>query len=251
LLARRLTRRGFFPTSGSLAAGLSAESASASAPPALVASTIKAASLLAAGQAAGVVSATVAALTQGVVKAMFVTKIKSVLATALVVAALVGATGLIYQTQAAEQPNGSHKVVRAWKSAEKESPVSASPADEISSKTVQKDPKVLTPEEAIRQRPTGEVTVQFRVAAVEVMPNKYYNYSGYSVVNYYLLLKDGGRLTARLAMTADRSKELGPDPVKHFNGKVVRVTGQVVPDAGNPSFMMWVVDLTHIEVVKE
>ena len=39
-------------------------------------------------------------LTEGVVKAMFVTKIKSVLAEVLVVVALAGAAGLIYQTQA-------------------------------------------------------------------------------------------------------------------------------------------------------
>ena len=49
------------------------------------------------------ISAKVAALTEGVVKAMFVTKIKSVLAVVLVVAALAGAAGLIYQTQAAGQ----------------------------------------------------------------------------------------------------------------------------------------------------
>src|SRR5262249_24076625 len=67
LLAKRLTRRGIVFSGGSLAAVLSAQSASASAPPALVASTIKAASLCAAGKAAatGVISAQVAALTEG------------------------------------------------------------------------------------------------------------------------------------------------------------------------------------------
>jgi RNA polymerase sigma factor (sigma-70 family) len=106
LLAKRLTQRGVVFSGGSVAAVLSAGAASASAPPALVASTIKAACLLAAGKvtAAGVTSVKVAALTEGVVKTMFVTKIKSVLTVVLVVAALIGATGLIYQTQAAEQP---------------------------------------------------------------------------------------------------------------------------------------------------
>jgi RNA polymerase sigma factor (sigma-70 family) len=102
LLAKRLAQRGVV-FSGSVAAVSSAGSALASAPPALVASTIKAASLLAAGQAAGF-SAKVAALTEGVVKAMFVTKIKSALAVVLVVAALAGTAGLIYQTPAAGQP---------------------------------------------------------------------------------------------------------------------------------------------------
>src|SRR5437762_9673995 len=93
LLAKRLTRRGILFSGGSVVAVLSAGSASASAPPGLVASTIKAASLLAAGRAAGIVSAKVAALTEGVVQAMFVTKIKGVLAVLLVVAAVVGAAG--------------------------------------------------------------------------------------------------------------------------------------------------------------
>ncbi len=104
LLAKRLNRRGLF-SGGSVAAVLSAGAASASAPPALVASTIQAASLLAAGQAAGAVSAKVAALTEGTVRAMFVTKIKSVLAVMLVAGiALAGAAGLLYHTQAAEPP---------------------------------------------------------------------------------------------------------------------------------------------------
>jgi len=118
MLAKRLTRRGITLSGGSAAAAL-AGSASASAPPALVASTIEAASLLAAGKAAatGAISAKVAALTAGMAKAMFIAKIKSVLAMVLVALALAGAAGLIYQTQAAassaagiaqgEQPAGT------------------------------------------------------------------------------------------------------------------------------------------------
>jgi RNA polymerase sigma factor (sigma-70 family) len=103
LLAKRLARRGVGFSGGSVAAVLSAGAAS-SAPPALVASTIRAASLLAAGQAAGIVSAKVADLTEGAVNAMFVTRIKSVLAVVLVVAALAGGAGLLFQAQAAEPP---------------------------------------------------------------------------------------------------------------------------------------------------
>jgi RNA polymerase sigma factor (sigma-70 family) len=103
LLAKRLTQRGVASSGWSAAAVLSAGSASA--PPALAASTIKAACLLAAGRAAGVVSAKVAALTEGMVKAMFATTIKTVLAVVLVVGlALAGAAGMLYQTQAGEQP---------------------------------------------------------------------------------------------------------------------------------------------------
>src|SRR5205807_2023154 len=94
MLARRLAQRDVGLSGGALAAVLSVRSASASAPPALVASTIKAASLLAAGQSAGVISAKVAALTEGVVKAMFVTKIKNVLAVVLVVGLAFGGIGV-------------------------------------------------------------------------------------------------------------------------------------------------------------
>src|SRR3954449_11687362 len=61
---------------------------------ALVASTIKAASLLAAGQAAttGVISAKVAVLTEGMVRAMFLAKLKTVTC-ALALTVLVGLGG--------------------------------------------------------------------------------------------------------------------------------------------------------------
>jgi RNA polymerase sigma factor (sigma-70 family) len=89
MLAKRLTRRGVVLSGGSVAAVLAAGSASASAPPALVTSTIQAASLLAAGRAAGGVSARVAALTEGMVRAMFLAKLKTVTCV-LVLTVLVG-----------------------------------------------------------------------------------------------------------------------------------------------------------------
>jgi RNA polymerase sigma factor (sigma-70 family) len=95
MLAKRLTRRGVLFSGGSVAAVLSAGSASASAPPALVASTIQAASLLAVGKAAatGVMSAKVAALTEGVVRAMFLARLKTVTC-ALVLTVLLGFCGV-------------------------------------------------------------------------------------------------------------------------------------------------------------
>jgi RNA polymerase sigma factor (sigma-70 family) len=127
LLAKRLAQRGVV-FSGSVAAVLSAgsASASASAPPALVASTIKAASLLGSGRAAGVVTAKVAALTEGVVQAMFVTKMKGVLAVMLLVGlALAGAAGLLHQTQAADQPKakGEPPAAKKVQKDEKERPM--------------------------------------------------------------------------------------------------------------------------------
>jgi RNA polymerase sigma factor (sigma-70 family) len=93
MLAKRLAQRGLF-SGGSLAV-LSAGSALASAPPTLVASTIQAAGLLAAGKAAATVliSAKVAALTEGVTRAMFLARLKTVTG-ALVLTVLLGLGGL-------------------------------------------------------------------------------------------------------------------------------------------------------------
>ncbi len=105
LLAKRLNKRGIV-LSGSVAAVLSAGSA-AFAPPALVASTIKAASLLAAGQAAGIVSVKVAALTEGVLKAMFLSKLKAVSLLLLVMMSCVTVGGFLHHTQAADPTSGN------------------------------------------------------------------------------------------------------------------------------------------------
>jgi RNA polymerase sigma factor (sigma-70 family) len=104
MLAKRMARHGLPVSGGAVAAVLTEKAASAGVPTSVVSSTIKAATLLAAGQAAGVISVKVAALTEGVLKAMFLTKLKTVSVVVLVVAALCGSVGLIYQTQAAEPP---------------------------------------------------------------------------------------------------------------------------------------------------
>ncbi len=107
MLAKRLTQRGVVFSCGSLSAG----SASASAPPALVASTIKAASLLAAGRAAGVVSAKVAALTEGVLKTMLLTKLKIALGLVFVFVLTCG-TGILATHAQAEKAGPAPKQVK-------------------------------------------------------------------------------------------------------------------------------------------
>jgi hypothetical protein len=74
LLARRLAGRGLVVPGGCLATILS-HAAVAGVPPAVVASAINGATLLAAVKAAGVISGPVATLTQGVLKAMLLNKI--------------------------------------------------------------------------------------------------------------------------------------------------------------------------------
>ena len=261
MLAKRLTRRGVVFSGGSVAAVLSAGSASASAPPALVASTIKAASLLAAGQAAGVVSAKVAALTEGVVKAMFVTKIKSVLAVVLVVGLALGGIGAgvglsTHSAAVAQQPgakvdDGKKNDDKAAKDGtekkpdEKENP-------KTGGKAGKEERKVLTPEEAIKQMPKENVTVEFKVASVEV--DFTHLYSGYPG-SIYIHLKDGGKFRASLINNqfarwdADQIKKLGIKTNEDFKGKMLRVTGRV--EHFGDTFVMWVRDGKNIEVVEE
>jgi RNA polymerase sigma factor (sigma-70 family) len=109
LLARRLARHGLWAPGGALAAVLGQQAVSAGVPAAVLSTTIQAASQFAAGQAAAeVVSANVAALTEGVLKAMFLHQLKSVLV-ALTVTAVVGmcASGLLSNTQAQAPPPDS------------------------------------------------------------------------------------------------------------------------------------------------
>jgi RNA polymerase sigma factor (sigma-70 family) len=109
LLARRLARHGLVLSAGALTAALSHGAAAANVPGALVLSTVKATSLSAAGQAmaAGVISAKVAALTQGVIQAMFLTKLKSCVVGLVTLAVLgMGATS-VYQGTFAQEAGSS------------------------------------------------------------------------------------------------------------------------------------------------
>jgi RNA polymerase sigma factor (sigma-70 family) len=107
LLAKRLTRQGLAMSAAALAAALSQNALSAGVPAAAVSNTINAARLLAVGQGAttGVISAKVAALTEGVIKTMLLTKLKLASAVLLVFSAAgMGATGLIYCAPQAGEP---------------------------------------------------------------------------------------------------------------------------------------------------
>ena len=110
MLAKRLARRGVATSGEALAAVLSQNVATAGVPTAAVSSTIQAVSSFAAGQAAaGVLSGKVAALTQGVLKLMVLTKLGTPTVVLLVLAALVAGAGLIYQTQAADSKAANDK----------------------------------------------------------------------------------------------------------------------------------------------
>ena len=104
MLAKRLVRHGVAVSGGALAAVLSQNALSAGVPTPVVSNTIRAACLLAAGQVAatGVISVKVAALTEGVVRTMLLTKLKIASAVLLIGSVGMGATGLIYYVRAAE-----------------------------------------------------------------------------------------------------------------------------------------------------
>jgi RNA polymerase sigma factor (sigma-70 family) len=105
MLAKRLARHGLAVSGGSLAAVLAQNAASASPPISVVVSTIKAAGLFAAGQAAaaGALSAKVAALTEGVLKTMFMTKLKIATLVLLTLALLGSGIGMLTLPAVAEQ----------------------------------------------------------------------------------------------------------------------------------------------------
>jgi RNA polymerase sigma factor (sigma-70 family) len=103
LLARRLARRGLALSAVSLGLLLK-QAAAGSVPPLLLTSTVRAASLVAAGQqATGVITATVAALTQGVLRSMLVLKLESV-AVGLLVLVLAGLGAGVLVPQVLAEP---------------------------------------------------------------------------------------------------------------------------------------------------
>jgi hypothetical protein len=114
MLAKRLTRHGLEISGGALAAVLSQQAAPASVPTLAISSTIKAASLFAAGQAvAGVISINVAVLTEGVLKTMLITKLK-VATVVLLTACMIGlsSTFMIYRTQASDQGSATNDTAK-------------------------------------------------------------------------------------------------------------------------------------------
>jgi RNA polymerase sigma factor (sigma-70 family) len=106
MLAKRLAGQGVVLSAGSLATVLSQNMASAAVPASLMSATAKTASIVAAGQmaVAGVVAVNVSTLMEGVMKAMLITKLKTITAALLVVAAVgIGGTLLCRSTTAAAQ----------------------------------------------------------------------------------------------------------------------------------------------------
>jgi len=114
LLAKRLRRRGLDLSAGALTAMLSANVASASVPPAWLASTMRAVNTLVHGGAgaAGGLSAGVAALVEGAMKRMLLTKLKWAMAVLLVFGVLTGGTAALSYRVFATKPARENKKAR-------------------------------------------------------------------------------------------------------------------------------------------
>ncbi len=113
MLAKRLAQRGTVISSATLAAALMHNAASASVPDSVVISTIVAAKGFAAGPAAalGMVSPTVVALTEKVLNAMVISKLKAIFAVVLVLGFLAsGAAALSYRSggAASDDPDNTN-----------------------------------------------------------------------------------------------------------------------------------------------
>jgi len=112
LLARRLSRHGLALSPGVIATVIAQNAAAADVPPLLLSSTVKTAALVATGQVttSALASAKVAALTEGVLKAMALSKLKTAATALLTLALLAGAGGLLrFHKLAAQQAQGKQE----------------------------------------------------------------------------------------------------------------------------------------------
>ncbi len=103
LLRRRLLKRGVTLTAGLLAAGLATGTTATAA---LVAATARAGADLASGAATSAVSAQVLRLTEGVLRTMFLSKVKTALAVGVVLGCLALGGGLLGDLALAQKPGG-------------------------------------------------------------------------------------------------------------------------------------------------
>ncbi len=106
LLAKRLARHGLSVSSAAVASVVAQTAASASVPAAVLSATIQAVTQVATGNAVltGVIQAQVAAITEGVLKTMFLNKLKTVTVVLLTLGLAVFGAGLLkHETSAARQ----------------------------------------------------------------------------------------------------------------------------------------------------
>jgi RNA polymerase sigma factor (sigma-70 family) len=156
LLAKRLARQGVALSGGALATVLSQNAASASVPTVLVSSTIKAATLMAAGNTAvaGIVSANAAALMEGVIHGMLLMKLKTALMVVLVLNVVAFGGGLLSPHVAFGQ-----QVWRLWREGENSSNQQAIPPAKDGANPITATERILPPFPQKKLLPTKQEKV--------------------------------------------------------------------------------------------
>jgi RNA polymerase sigma factor (sigma-70 family) len=134
MLAKRLTRRGVVLPAVALMGLLSRSATSASVPTAVVSRTIEVATLVAAGQttAAGLISNRVTSLSEGVIRAMLLSKLKFATVTLLLITLAALGAGYLFGLSAVAQPPAEKK---ATEPIEKKDARPAAPEAEAKGKT--------------------------------------------------------------------------------------------------------------------
>lgn len=112
MLGQRLARRGFGVSAAALAAFLAPPASAVLVPAPLIAATVHAATLFAVGSTAAAISTNVVLVTEGVLHAMFLTKLKTVTAVFALMAVLGGGLGLLGRGTSAGQSDGD-KITQA------------------------------------------------------------------------------------------------------------------------------------------
>jgi RNA polymerase sigma factor (sigma-70 family) len=225
LLAKRLSRPGSALSVGGLALLFSQAAASAETPAPLAAATTLAASLMATGQA-GLVSAHVVALTEGVLRAMWMTKLKLLGGVfALLLTATVGAAYFVPGTVAHRTTDGVVALYEAAVAQEQERAERGAPAGAVIGKVVDvaKDKKSLTLETRPAQRggEPGKVAIHLTdktdVTYFGVGPGAATPTAGYQA--QVVLQKDSTDTAAQVQF-----RTAGPGTVRTIGGTVADVS---------------------------
>jgi len=182
ILAKRLARHGLSVSGAALALILTKTVASAGVPSLVMSSTIQATSVYAAGQAttAGLISAKAAALTEGVLKAMLLSKLKTAGMLVLLFAFIAGVS--TYGTLASEPKGGSSPKSAAENQGNLNEPSSGEP---------KKAPTGRPQEEQIAWGPAAQLGIVLK-------PNKKVFQPG-EVVQVQLILRNAGQQKLSLA----------------------------------------------------
>jgi RNA polymerase sigma factor (sigma-70 family) len=235
----RLVRRGVALSAGGLAAALAENVAPAALPVPLLTATIRSAALVAAGKtiAAGALSPGVAALTEGVLKAMFLTKRKSVAVILLVLAVAGTGLGLLgYRLQAADPPKKLEAAAPAPSTADEPKPEEKGrtepPGVPLEARLIAKESTYVldlggkTPEEFKKAVEEGQDTGQQPQPPVVDLVLEITNKSDKDVkiwfkgdaVTYDLALKGPGAVSARSGVVFDTILH-GPEAMTLEAGK--------------------------------